>query len=40
MKLTDGRTLTVDDEICGIGILYPADRVVAGYQPLMPTFCS
>ncbi|MFZ0960029.1 MAG: cytochrome c oxidase subunit II [Terriglobia bacterium] len=38
VKLTDGRTLTVDDEYLRHCILYPADRVVAGYQPLMPTF--
>lgn len=37
-KLTDGRTVLVDDDYIKKSILDPAADVVMGYQPVMPTF--
>jgi cytochrome c oxidase subunit 2 len=38
VKLADGSTVTVDDAYLRESILTPASKLVAGYQPLMPTF--
>jgi cytochrome c oxidase subunit 2 len=38
VKLADGRTAVADEAYVRESILSPAARVVAGYQPLMPTF--
>jgi len=37
-KLADGQTVVVDDAYLRQSILDPSARVVAGYQPIMPTF--
>lgn len=36
--LADGRTITADDAYIRESILVPSAKIVAGYQPLMPTF--
>jgi cytochrome c oxidase subunit II len=36
--LADGRTITVDDNYIRESILNPGAKVVAGFQPIMPTF--
>jgi cytochrome c oxidase subunit 2 len=36
--LADGSTVTADDSYIRESILAPAAKIVAGYQPLMPTF--
>ena len=36
--LADGSTVTADDAYIRESILQPAAKIVAGYQPLMPTF--
>jgi cytochrome c oxidase subunit 2 len=36
--LADGATVTVDDNYIRESILQPTAKIVAGYQPLMPTF--
>jgi cytochrome c oxidase subunit 2 len=38
VKLTDGKTVTADDEYIRESILNPQARIVAGFQPVMPTF--
>jgi cytochrome c oxidase subunit 2 len=38
VKLTDGSTVTADDNYIRNSILNPASQVVEGYQPIMPTF--
>ncbi|MCW5893584.1 MAG: cytochrome c oxidase subunit II [bacterium] len=38
VKLTDGRTVTVDDNYLRESILNPQAKLVEGYQPIMPTF--
>jgi len=38
VRLTDGRTVTADQEYLRESVLRPNDKIVAGYQPLMPTF--
>jgi cytochrome c oxidase subunit 2 len=38
VKLANGRTLTADDNYLRESILTPAARLVAGWDPLMPTF--
>jgi cytochrome c oxidase subunit 2 len=38
VALADGSTVTVNDDYIRESILNPAAKVVAGYQPLMPTF--
>jgi cytochrome c oxidase subunit 2 len=38
VQLSDGRTITVDEGYIRESILQPAAKVVAGYQPVMPTF--
>ncbi|MBL9094173.1 MAG: cytochrome c oxidase subunit II [Planctomycetaceae bacterium] len=38
VRLADGRTATADQEYLRESILRPNDKIVAGYQPLMPTF--
>jgi cytochrome c oxidase subunit 2 len=38
VKLADGRTVTMDEGYIRESILQPAAKVVAGYQPIMPTF--
>jgi cytochrome c oxidase subunit 2 len=38
VKLADGRTVTADDNYIRESILNPAAKVVAGYDPVMPTF--
>jgi cytochrome c oxidase subunit 2 len=38
VALADGSTVTVNDDYIRESILNPASKVVAGYQPLMPTF--
>jgi cytochrome c oxidase subunit 2 len=38
VRLTDGRTVTVDEAYIRESILQPTAKVVAGYQPVMPTF--
>jgi len=38
VQLTDGRTIKADEAYIRESILQPTAKVVAGYQPLMPTF--
>lgn len=38
VKLADGRTVTADDAYLRESILFPSEKIVAGYSPLMPTF--
>jgi cytochrome c oxidase subunit 2 len=38
VKLTSGQTVTADEDYLRESILRPAAKVVAGYQPLMPSF--
>jgi cytochrome c oxidase subunit II len=38
VKLADGRTVTADEGYVRESILNPQAKLVAGYQPLMPTF--
>ncbi len=38
VRLTDGRTLVADEGYIRESIMLPAAKVVAGYQPIMPTF--
>ncbi|MEQ1572818.1 MAG: cytochrome c oxidase subunit II [Vicinamibacterales bacterium] len=38
VTLSDGRTVTVDESYVRESILTPQMKLVAGYQPLMPTF--
>jgi cytochrome c oxidase subunit 2 len=38
VQLADGSTLTADDAYIRESILTPGTKIVAGYQPLMPTF--
>ncbi|QDU98098.1 cytochrome c oxidase subunit II [Lignipirellula cremea] len=38
VKLTDGRTVIADDDYLRRSIVDPAAEVVAGFQPIMPTF--
>jgi cytochrome c oxidase subunit 2 len=38
VKLTDGTTVTADEAYIRESILYPSAKIVAGYQPLMPTY--
>ena len=40
VKLTDGRTVTADDDYLRRAILAPSTEIVAGYQPLMPTYVN
>ena len=38
MRLADGSTVTADDAYLRESILAPNAKIVAGFQPLMPTF--
>jgi cytochrome c oxidase subunit 2 len=38
VQLADGRTVTMDESYIRESILTPGAKVVAGYQPIMPTF--
>ncbi|MEO8072471.1 MAG: cytochrome c oxidase subunit II [Acidobacteriota bacterium] len=38
VKLTNGQTLTADEEYIRNSILNPSSQIVEGYQPIMPTF--
>ncbi|HVG08624.1 MAG TPA: cytochrome c oxidase subunit II [Thermoanaerobaculia bacterium] len=38
VRLADGRTLLADDEYIRESILNPAVKIVAGWQPIMPTY--
>jgi cytochrome c oxidase subunit 2 len=38
VRLEGGQTVTFDDEYIRESILHPQAKVVAGYQPIMPTF--
>ena len=38
VRLADGSTVTADDSYIRESILTPTAKIVAGYQPLMPTF--
>jgi cytochrome c oxidase subunit II len=38
VKLSDGRTIKADEGYIRESILQPNAKIVAGYQPLMPTF--
>lgn len=38
VRLADGRTVTADETYLRESIMNPSAKVVAGYQPLMPTF--
>jgi cytochrome c oxidase subunit 2 len=38
VPLSDGTTVTADDKYLRESILHPASRVIAGYQPVMPTY--
>lgn len=38
VQLSDGRTVVVDETYLRESILNPSAKIVAGYQPLMPTF--
>jgi cytochrome c oxidase subunit 2 len=38
VKLSDGSTVVADDAYLRESVLYPSAKIVAGYQPIMPTF--
>ena len=38
VKLTNGQTVTADEEYIRNSILNPSSQIVEGYQPIMPTF--
>ena len=38
VKLSDGRTVKFDEAYIRESVLNPAAKVVAGFQPIMPTF--
>jgi cytochrome c oxidase subunit 2 len=38
VKLTDGSTVTADENYVRESIMTPTAKIVAGYAPLMPTF--
>jgi cytochrome c oxidase subunit 2 len=38
VRLHDGGTVTADDDYLRESILRPAEKIVAGYQPVMPTY--
>ena len=38
VTLVDGRTVLADDQYMRESILNPADKIVEGYQPIMPTY--
>ncbi len=38
VKLTTGQTVVADDAYLRESILYPTAKIVAGYEPIMPTF--
>ncbi len=38
VRLTDGQAVTADEEYIRESILDPTAKIVAGYQPMMPTF--
>ncbi len=38
VKLTNGQTVTADEEYIRNSILNPSGQIVEGYQPIMPTF--
>jgi cytochrome c oxidase subunit 2 len=38
VKLTNGQTVTANDEYIRNSILNPGGQIVEGYQPIMPTF--
>jgi cytochrome c oxidase subunit 2 len=38
VQLADGRTITADEQYIRESILQPTAKVVAGFQPIMPTF--
>jgi cytochrome c oxidase subunit 2 len=38
VKLADGRTVTADDDYVRESILNPTAKIVAGWEPVMPTF--
>jgi cytochrome c oxidase subunit 2 len=38
VRLADGSTVTADDAYLRESILNPNAKIVAGYQPLMPSF--
>jgi cytochrome c oxidase subunit II len=38
VRLSDGRTVTADEEYLRESLLSPAAKVVAGFQPVMPTY--
>ncbi len=38
VRLVDGRTVTIDDQYLRESILTPAEKIVDGYSPLMPTY--
>src|SRR5262249_19751594 len=38
VKFADGRTLTADETYVRESILTPSAKVVAGWEPIMPTF--
>src|SRR4051794_6383316 len=38
VQLSDGRTITADEQYIRESILQPSAKVVAGFQPIMPTF--
>jgi cytochrome c oxidase subunit 2 len=38
VKLQDGRTIVVDDAYLRESILFPSEKIVAGYPAIMPTF--
>ena len=38
VKLSDGTTVTADEAYLRESILNPSAQIVAGYQPLMPTY--
>ena len=40
VKLTDGRTVTADDDYLRQSIVAPNTEIVAGFQPLMPTYAG
>jgi cytochrome c oxidase subunit 2 len=38
VKLSDGTTVIADEAYIRESVLYPSAKIVAGYQPIMPTY--
>jgi cytochrome c oxidase subunit 2 len=38
VRLSNGQTITADDEYIRESILLPGAKIVSGYQPIMPSY--